>query len=297
MVDLGRERLIHKSRKNMAEQTPLSKRQQLLDFTNQVVLITGIGCQGPGWGNGLAIATLFARQNAIIFGCDLDISAAEYSKTQILNKVPHADTTVMEANATSGKSMEAFVNACMQKHGRIDILINNVGRSEPGDPVSMSEDIWDRQTDVNLKSVYLTSHYVLPIMEKQSTGGNVVNISSVAGARYIGKPQIAYSATKAAVIQFTKTTAVIYAARKVRMNVVTPGLIDTPLVHRLADKYASGDYEGFRKKRDNQVPMKRMGTAWDVAHAVLFLASREAGYITGSEVVVDGALTCSTGEV
>ncbi|KAH8702279.1 putative oxidoreductase ucpA [Talaromyces proteolyticus] len=281
----------------MAEQSPLSASHQLLDFTNKVILITGIGCQGPGWGNGLAIAALFARQGAIIFGCDLDISAAEHSKTQILNEIPHADITVVEANATSAQSMEAFVNACMRKHGRIDILVNNVGRSEPGDPASMSENTWDHQTDVNLKSVYLTSHFVLPIMEKQENGGNVVNISSVASLRYIGKPQIAYSATKAAVTQFTKTTAVMYAERNVRMNVVTPGLIDTPLVHRLADKYASGDYEGFRQKRNAQVPMKRMGTAWDVAHAVLFLASREAGYITGAEIVVDGAFTCSTGEV
>lgn len=104
----------------------------------------------------------------------------------------------------------------------------------------MSEEIWDRQTDINLKSVYLFSNLVLPIMESQATGGCVVNISSVAGLRYIGKPQVAYAATKAAVIQFTKSTAVVYAKRGVRLNMLVPGLIDTPLVRVLGEKYAGG---------------------------------------------------------
>lgn len=146
----------------------------------------------------------------------------------------------MQGDATSSHSAKAVVDACIAKHGRIDILVNNVGRSEPGGPAEMSEEVWDSQTDINLKSVYLFCHLVLPIMEKQDKGGCVVNISSVAGLRYIGKPQVAYAATKAAVIQFTKTTAVIYAKKKIRLNTVVPGLIDTPLVKVLADKYAEG---------------------------------------------------------
>lgn len=191
------------------EAPPLSLKMH--DLTDQVVLITGIGCIGEGWGNGLTIATLFARQGAILFGCDLSLDAAETSRSQILAENPKTDITVMHGDATYSSSMKQFVDACMAKHGRIDILVNNVGRSEPGDPASMSEEIWDRQMDVNLKSVYLTTHLVLPIMAAQKTGGNVVNISSVAGLRYIGKPQVAYSATKAAILSFTRTTAVIYA--------------------------------------------------------------------------------------
>jgi len=186
----------------------------------------------------------------------------------------------------------------MQKHGRVDILVNNVGKSEPGGPAEMSEEVWDAQTDVNLKSVYLMCHLVLPVMEKQSSGGCVLNVGSVAGLRYIGKPQVAYAATKAAVVQFTKTTAVIYAQRtggKVRLNTVIPGLMATPLVSVLAQKYAGGDEEGFRKIRDKQVPTGKMGTAWDVAHAGLFLCSDEAKYVTGQEIVVDGAIVNSTG--
>jgi NAD(P)-dependent dehydrogenase (short-subunit alcohol dehydrogenase family) len=184
----------------------------------------------------------------------------------------------------------------MHRHGRIDILVNNVGRSEPGDPATMPEEIWDAQMDLNLKSVYLTCHHVLPIMEKQASGGAIINVSSIAGLRYIGKPQVAYSTTKAAINQFTKATAVMYAARKIRLNTVVPGLIYTPYIKDLVQRFAPGaDEAEYMKMRDTQVPMGRMGDAWDVAHAALFLASDEAGYITGQEIVVDGGITSSTG--
>jgi NAD(P)-dependent dehydrogenase (short-subunit alcohol dehydrogenase family) len=275
------------------EAPPISRKMH--DLTDRVVLITGIGCIGQGWGNGIATATLFARQGAKLFGCDIFLEAAEISKSSILSENAETDITVMRGDATSLESMKEFVDACMKKHGRIDVLVNNVGRSEPGDPATITEDIWDKQMDVNLKSVYLTSHLVLPIMAAQKTGGNIVNISSVSGLRYIGKPQVAYSTTKAAILSFTRTTAVIYADRGVRLNTVVPGLINTPLVKMLADKYAGGDYEGYCKVRDQQVPMGKMGTAWDVANAALFLASDEAAYVTGTEIVVDGGLVQSTG--
>ncbi|KAG0644930.1 (6R)-2,2,6-trimethyl-1,4-cyclohexanedione reductase [Hyphodiscus hymeniophilus] len=274
-----------------------TERPRIHDFTGQVVLITGIGCNDEGWGNGIAIAMLLARQGAKVFGCDIVLSAAETSKNRILADTPETDVYVMQADATSRSDMRGFVDACMKRHKRIDCLVNNVGVSEKGDPATMSEETWMKQIDVNLKSVYLTLHLVLPIMERQGTGGSVVNVSSVAGLRYIGKPQVGYAAAKAAIIQLTRVTAVIYAAKGIRLNTVVPGLIDTPLVKRLADKYAGGDYDSFRKIRVEQVPAKRMGTAFDVAHAVLFLASKEAGYITGAEIIVDGGLTCSTGEV
>jgi NAD(P)-dependent dehydrogenase (short-subunit alcohol dehydrogenase family) len=135
-------------------------------------------------------------------------------------------------------------------------------------------------------------------MEKQTTGGSIVNVSSIAGLRYIGKPQVAYSATKAAIMQFTKATAVIYAGRNVRLNTVVPGLIYTPYTREMAKRYApGGNEEEYMRKRDGQVPMGRMGDAWDVANAVLFLAADESKYITGQELVVDGGITSSTGRV
>ncbi|KAA8641840.1 hypothetical protein EYZ11_011258 [Aspergillus tanneri] len=267
----------------------------MLDLHSKVVLMTGLGqTTDEGWGIGAAIATLFARQGAIIFGGNRSLASAERTQSHIQNERGICD--VQEADVTDSSSVKALVDNCMKKYGRIDILVNNVGRSEPGCPATMPEEVWDAQMDINLKSVYLTCHFVLPIMEKQKSGGTVVNIASIAGLRYIGKPQVAYSAAKAAIMQFTKATAVVYAAKGVRLNTVVPGLIDTPYTKALAKRYApGGDEKAYIVMRDAQVPMGRMGDAWDVANAALFLVADEARYITGQEIVVDGGITSSTG--
>jgi len=176
---------------------------------------------------------------------------------------------------------------------KINILVNNVGRSEPGDPEVMDYDVWREQFTTNLDTAFFAIKQIIPTMKKNG-GGSIVNISSVAGMRYVGKPQVGYSASKAALMQMTKTTAIIHAENKIRLNCVVPGLMHTPLVERLANKYADGKYEEFVKTRNNQVPMKKMGSSFDVANAVLFLASDEAKYITGTEIVVDGGLTATT---
>ncbi|KAL2835494.1 putative short-chain dehydrogenase [Aspergillus pseudoustus] len=267
----------------------------MLSLTGKVALITGLGqTSDQGWGIGAAIATKLAKQGALIFGGNRSLKSAERTKSRIEGAGGTCD--VQETDVTNSASVKALVDACMQRHGRIDILINNVGKSEPGTPATMGEDMWDAQVDLNLKSIYLTCHHVLPIMENQATGGSIVNVSSIAGLRYIGKPQVAYSTTKAAIMQFTKVTAVMYAAKNVRLNNVVPGLIYTPYTRELAKRYApGGDEEEYMRMRDAQVPMGRMGDAWDVANAVVFLASDEARYITGQELVVDGGITSSTG--
>ena len=226
-----------------------------------------------------------------MFGCDLDLGAAQATRDLIRSEGGTAE--VVACDVTSAGGVKTLVDACMAEFGRIDVLINNVGRSEPGDPVTMDEAVWDEQMDVNVKSAFLTCKHVLPIMERQG-GGSVVNISSIAGLSYIGKPQVAYSAGKAALMQLTQTTAVIYASRGIRLNSVVPGLVFTPLVKRLADKYAKGDFKGFVAHRHGQVPMGHMGDAWDVANAVLFLACDESKYITAQQIVVDGGLTAAT---
>ena len=268
------------------------------DLRDKVVLLTGIGQQGDPskWGNGAATCAIFISQGAKVFGCDINLSAAEHTRDRLRpSSSSNATIDVMATDVTKKEDVDAFVAAAMAKHGRIDVLVNNVGKSEPGDPASMAEEVWDAQMDVNLKSVYLCCHAVLPIMEKQEGGGAIVNVASVAGMRYIGKPQVAYAATKAAIMQFTKVTGVIYAKRGVRMNVVVPGLMDTPLVEILAHKYAGGDVEGYRKTREGQVPTGKMGDGFDVANAVVFLSSESAKYITGQKLVVDGGITSSTG--
>lgn len=162
--------------------------------------------------------------------------------------------------------------------------------SMPGGPAEMTEAVWQAQMDVNLKSVYLLCHLVLPIMEAQCAG-SVINIASIAALRYIGKAQVAYAATKAAIITFTQHTAVMYASKGVRLNVIVPGLMHTPLVRVLAEKYAGGDEEALVAKRDKAVPMGKMGDAWDTANAAAFLCSEQARYITGQKLVVDGGIT------
>jgi NAD(P)-dependent dehydrogenase (short-subunit alcohol dehydrogenase family) len=272
----------------------------MLSLKGKVVLITGLGqSQGGGWGIGAAIAVLFARQGAIIFGGNRSLPSTTTTKTTIENEGGICD--IQETDVTSSESVKSLVDACMKRHGRIDILVNNVGRSEPGCPATMSEDTWDAQVEINLKSVYLLCHHVLPIMEKQGHGA-VVSIASIAGLRYIGKPQVAYSATKAAIMQFMKTTAVIYAPLGVRLNTVVPGLMYTPYTQGLVARFTAGR-DGDEKEladqymamRNAQVPMGKMGDAWDVANAALFLVSDEARYIIGQEIVVDGGITSSTG--
>lgn len=263
----------------------------MLRLDGKVALVTGCGTLEEGWGNGKAIAVLLARQGAKVFGVDLSLEAAQ--ATQSLIEAEGGQAHVMQTDVTDPEAVKQMVDACLEKYGRIDILVNNVGRSEPGGPVEMSEQTWGDQLDVNVTSAFLTCKYVLPQMENQGAG-SVVNISSVAGYRYIGKPQVGYAAGKAALMQFTKTTAVIYAERGIRLNCVAPGLMFTPLVERLANKYAKGDYEGFVAHRHQQVPMGHMGDAWDVANTVLFLAADESRYITAQTIVVDGGIISAT---
>lgn len=260
-------------------------------LNGKVALVTGCGTLGDGWGNGKATAAVLARQGASVFGCDLNIEAARQSAKAISDE--GGNIQVQQCDVTDSQQVAALVKACIDTYGRIDILVNNVGRSEPGDPVTMSEEAWNDQLQVNLTSSFLCCKHVIPLMQAAG-GGSIINISSIAGLRYAGKPQVGYAAAKAALMQMTATTAVIYAKDGVRLNSVVPGLMFTPLVERLAAKYAGGDYEGFVAHRHNQVPTGKMGDSWDVANAVAFLASDESRYITGQQLIVDGGITMAT---
>ncbi|KAI0155633.1 oxidoreductase ucpA [Pestalotiopsis sp. NC0098] len=267
----------------------------MLNLKGKVAVVIGLGQTGvDGWGIGAACAVTLAQQGAIIFGGNRSLPSTAKTTETITSKGGQCD--VMVVDATSSDSVKALIDACVTKHGRIDILVANVGQSQPGCPATMSESTWDSQMDINLKSVYLACHHALPVMEKQPGGGSIVCVSSIASMRYIGKPQIAYNTAKAAINQFVKATAVIYAQRGVRLNSVVPGLMETPYTKTLSTRFpVEGGYEQFKKMRDDQVPMGRMGDAWDVANAMAFLVSDEARYITGQKLVVDGGITSSTG--
>jgi len=269
----------------------------MLRLDNRIAFISGIGSVGEGWGNGRATAVVMARQGATIFGTDINLAAAEATVATIRGE-GHAASAV-RCDMTDGDDVKAAVDACLARHGRIDILVNNVGGSAPGDPVSMEEDVWHAQMDLNLKSVFLACKHVLPVMQAQhmaaGKGGAIVNIASVAGVRdQPGRQYIAYAASKAGVIRMSKAIAIDNARRGIRCNTVVPGLMNTPLVtERLARQIGGNDAEKLIAERNARVPIGQMGDGWDVAHAVLFLASDEARHITATEIIVDGGLTAT----
>ena len=263
----------------------------MYDLTRKIALVTGIGGPVDALGNGKAIAMLLARQGAIIEGTDIDEVAGANTVASIRKAGGMAHCRCV--NATDQKAVEDWVKMCAADHGRIDILVNNVGQSEPGGPASMTFATWQAQIALNLNSVFYTMQAVLPYMVA-AQAGSIINISSIAGQRYIGKPQVGYAAAKAGLMQLTKTSAVIHAKDNVRVNCVVPGLMHTPMLNRMAQKYAGGDLAGFIAKRNAMVPMRRMGDAQDVANAVLFLAADESSYVTATEIVVDGGITAAT---
>ena len=257
---------------------------------DKVAIVTGAGSVGPGWGNGKATAVLFAREGASVFAVDIDRAAVEETKGIIDQE--GGECISHKADVSRSEQVSALVERCMETCGRVDILHNNVGILDIGGPVETSEESWDHVNAVNLKSMFLTCKYVLPHMERQG-GGAIVNVSSIVSIRWLGVPYVSYSATKGAVNQLTQSVAMQYARKNIRVNAILPGFMNTPMVAKsLADTYSDGDIEKMIEIRDNLCPTGKMGDAWDVAYAALFLASDESKYITGAQLVVDGGLTC-----
>ncbi len=256
---------------------------------DKVALITGAGCVGPGWGNGRATAVRFAQEGAKIFAADKSPKTME--ETVARCREVSEDVTTFEGDVTDNASVMAMVEACMNAYGRIDVLVNNVGGSAAGGPVEMAEEVFDAQLDYNLKSVFLTCKHVLPIMERQG-GGSIVNLASTSGTRWTGSAQVGYATSKAAVIQFSRVTAVQYAKKGIRVNTVIPGQLHTPMVEvRLAKQRTGGDVEKLLETRVKRIPLGFMGDGRDTANAALFLASDEARFVTGTEILVDGGMS------
>lgn len=263
------------------------------DLTGKVAFISGAGSVGEGWGNGKATAVLLARQGATIYGTDISLAAAEETRALIAAEGGTAHAAAVDM--TKAQEVEAAVADCLARFGRIDILVNNVGGSAPGDPVAMSEEVWDAQLDLNLKTAFLACKHIIPVMERQG-GGAIVNLSSIAGVRVLpDRPHVAYTTTKLGILGFSRSIAVTYAKQQIRCNTVIPGLMHTPLVEtRLAKTIAGGDVAALIASRNAQVPTGKMGDAWDVAQAVLFLVSDEARYVTAAEIAVDGGLSAAS---
>ena len=256
---------------------------------DKVAIVSGAGSVGPGWGNGKATAVLFAREGAAVFAVDINSAAAE--ETTAIIEEEGGRCVSWKADVSRASEVKALVDGCLAEYGRVDILHNNVGILEIGGPVELSEEQWDRVLAVNVKSMFLTCKYVLPVMERQGKGA-IVNVSSIAAIRHLGYNAVSYNASKGAVDSLTQNIAGQYADKGIRVNCVLPGFLNTPMiVEPLKDTYGTGGVQEMVRKRDAMVPMGKMGDAWDVAYAGLFLASDEAKYITGAKLVVDGGVT------
>lgn len=256
---------------------------------DRVAIVTGAGCVGPGWGNGRATAVRFAEEGARIFAVDRNVESIAETVERV--QAVGGEIAVHRCDVTDGASVKAMADACLERFSRVDVLVNNVGGSAHGGPVEMSEEVWDAQVDSNLKSVFLTCKHVLPVMEKQGRGA-IVNIASTSGIRFTGAFQVGYAATKAGVIQLSRVVAVQYAAKGIRVNTVVPGQLHTPMVEtRLARQRAGGDIEALLTQRLERIPIGFAGDGRDTANAALYLASDEARFVTGTELVVDGGMS------
>jgi NAD(P)-dependent dehydrogenase (short-subunit alcohol dehydrogenase family) len=255
---------------------------------NKVAIVFGAGSVGEGWGNGKATATLFAREGARVVCVDIRQEAAQATVDIIRGEGNQASAAVCDV--TRSDQVQALVDRVAAEHGHIDVLHNNVGYATMGGPIELDEAAWHRTIDLNVTGCFLTCKHVLPHMLRQGLGA-IVNVSSIAAVRYTGYPYVAYYAAKAAVNNFTMGLALQYAAQNIRVNAIMPGLMNTPLIYQqISGQYA--DAEAMVRARDAACPTGRMGTAWDIAKAALFLASDDAAYITGVSLPVDGGLSC-----
>ena len=259
----------------------------------KIAAVIGAG-QTPGAtiGNGRATAILMAREGAKVMLVDNRLESARDTQTMIEDEGGSAFS--LEADITQEADCREIAAACVKEYGRIDLLHNNVGIGG-GDagPTRLEEADWDRIFDVNLKGCFLTCKHVLPVMREQGSG-SIVNISSIAAVCSVGI--VAYKTSKAGINAYTQSLAIGNAKYGIRANVIMPGLMNTPMAIEGLSKELGIPKEDLIRRRDAEVPLAaKMGTAWDVAYASLFLASDEARFITGVALPVDGGQSARVG--
>jgi len=262
-------------------------------LAGKVAIVIGAG-QTPGdtIGNGRATAVLFAREGARVVVVDRRLESAEETAAQI--RAEGFEASAALADATREADCEALMADCVRRHGRIDVLHNNVGIGG-GDagPADVSEQAWDQILSVNLKSVVFPCKHVLPVMREQQ-GGAITNVSSIAAV--CSTPAVAYKTSKAGINAYTQSLAVGNAKYGIRANVIMPGLMETPMAIEGISRERGIPKDELIRQRHAAVPLgAKMGTAWDVAWAAVFLASDEASFITGVMLPVDGGQRAGIG--
>lgn len=260
---------------------------------DKVAIVVGAGqTTGDMIGNGRATAILFAREGARVVLVDYNLESAH--ETQSMIEAEGGACLSLEADVTNEADCKAFVRVAIETHGHVDVLHNNVGIGGGDDEIlSLPEESWDKIMTVNLKGMFLSSRSVLPVMREQRSG-SIINISSIAAICSTGI--VAYKTSKAGVNALTHQIALENAKYNIRANAIMPGLMNTPMAIEGISKSRGVPKEDLIRQRDAAVPLNRkMGTAWDVAYAALFLASDEAKFITGVMLPVDGGQSARIG--
>jgi NAD(P)-dependent dehydrogenase (short-subunit alcohol dehydrogenase family) len=243
----------------------------------KVALITGAGS-----GIGRQSALLFAKEGAFIVAVDVNEQAARDTAAAIKNALP------IRADVSKAGDCERMVAEAERKFGRLDVLFNNAGIMHSGDDdaTATEESVWDLTMDVNAKGVFLGCKYGIPAL-KRAGGGSVINTASFVALMGAATPQVAYTASKGAVLAMTRELAIIHARENIRVNALCPGPLKTELLMKFLDT------EEKKQRRLVHIPMGRFGEAEEMARAALFLASDDSSYVTGSEFLVDGGITAA----
>jgi NAD(P)-dependent dehydrogenase (short-subunit alcohol dehydrogenase family) len=248
---------------------------------DKVALITGAGS-----GIGRETALLFAAEGASVLAVDLDQAAAEATAEMAL--AGGGEAAAHHADVSSAADSEAMVVAAETRFGRLDVMFNNAGimHSDDDDAVGTEEKIWDLTMDINAKGVFLGCKYGIPAL-RRAGGGSIINTASFVALLGAATPQVAYTASKGAVLAMTRELAVVHARESIRVNALCPGPLRTELLMKFLDT------EEKKQRRLVHIPMGRFGEAAEMAKAALWLASDDSSYVTGTEFVVDGGITAA----
>lgn len=242
---------------------------------------------GAGSGIGAQAARLFARQGAAVAVADMNPAGGKRVVDAITGEGGAA--SFHETDVTDGASVQAAIAAVTARYGRLDIGVNNAGIGLVGDVTETAEADYERLMAVNVRGVFLCAQAEVRWM-KEHGGGAIVNTSSVAGLVGVDR-RFAYSTTKGAVTAMTKQLAVDHVKERIRVNCVCPGTVETPFVDAYLAKYHAGEEEATRVQLRARQPLGRLGQPDEIAYAMLYLASDEAAFVTGSALIIDGGLT------
>ena len=247
----------------------------------KVAVVTGAAPRGEGVGNGMATAIQFAREGAKVVLVNRSAERAEKLARQIRDE--GGEATVFAGDVALPEACEAMAEHAVKTYGRLDVLHNNVGIGAPGTPETVKLEDWHKVIEANLTTTMLCTRYCIPKM-KQSGGGSIIMVSSIAGALGLmgSSGAVAYATAKAGLHGFTLSVAADYVADNIRANCIVVGSVHTPMVAHMGSE--------ARERRRKMVPMQTEGTAWDIAHGAVYLASDESRWVTGLMLPIDGGL-------